>query len=380
MSLKLRAFIIAAFLFSVTAHALTPTELFRKCFLKNVQTSLATQNEKSLNKNVEQGLARYKQINTRVVGDLDKYLGKEFTDQTQSMAWNDKMLESGAGLGGIAMTAARRDGFSTVAVNKQDFWSEIEQTALALREAPAIDPETIQWAPDPGRQVSEGPEKKIGSVTLQVSENRRWIFPSKAYGIDLEPLRLFAVKLGIYKSVSYFERTPEGERDALNSVNQLFKDLQNYFDRIKATGRFEYQVDYSEDYLSKTKQRFKVITDFFGSFYYSATRPLLLEQYYDHLAPGGKAFLYFGENDVLDTVFNDGKEIPLIDFLKKKYPSLIQIIRFKNSTAIEVIITKNPAIDKIRLHIVRDYSQPVTYHIKGSTNYELPVTKYIESR
>lgn len=68
--------------------------------------------------------------------------------------------------------------------------------------------------------------------------------------------------------------------------------------RLEQSGRFEYLTGFSEKVLATVKSKFKFVTDLFGAYFYSAQRPRLISEYYQHLAAGGEALVVFHARDI----------------------------------------------------------------------------------
>lgn len=134
---------------------------------------------------------------------------------------------------------------------------------------------------------------------------------------------------------------------------------------VKVKEKMKWVFGRSEDYLFGTMARFNLITDLFGAYAYSPDRDKLIEQYYNHLKVGGKAFVLLVNRDNLKNIIRVGdRAVRLEEYLVEKYPASFKILY--NFDVLEITKTdrKEIALGLRRTTVVRRDNLPSDPHSK----------------
>lgn len=131
---------------------------------------------------------------------------------------------------------------------------------------------------------------------------------------------------------------------------------KHYFEAIGAVlsehrDRMEWFYGFAEEVLPKLTERYHVITDLFGAYAYSAKRAELIEEYYNHLEVGGRAFIWLQDHDyMLNFIEFDAYSERLENYLVRVFPDQFKYIN--NRQCLVLIKTSDKKIH-LNLKITR---------------------------
>ncbi len=205
--------------------------------------------KKRLNQNALLSVREYLNPNDRLLHQYERNLPKSFQENLSKL--NTRWCDSGSGWGlaGIGFASKRADARVTT-INAQDNWG-------FLRELDNDDP---------------------------YAENLKGFFVRaySAFGLNSQELVEVHEHLGPLYNNNWQEI----------GKNRILGALKN----LEDAGRLKYQVGMAEDVL-KGQGSFDVISDFFGTYYYSADRLTILNQYYKSLSSTGVGYIVLGSTD-----------------------------------------------------------------------------------
>lgn len=113
--------------------------------------------------------------------------------------------------------------------------------------------------------------------------------------------------------------------EANMSVKKCTGISMHYFQSIeerivKNQGRLEWYVGKAETILPSLNEKFDIITDVYGAYFYSSERIELIKQYHRLLKPNGRAFIYLGCNLTENIIHLSNDQTANFDEVLKKYP------------------------------------------------------------
>lgn len=141
---------------------------------------------------------------------------------------------------------------------------------------------------------------------------------------------------GTGKALSTLLTTFQGTVDKCTGISMhYFKKVEEYIS--KHPGRLEWYADKAENVLPSLSQPFDLITDYFGAYFYSTERIILLNNYYRLLKDGGRAYIWMGNhlNNVILT--SAGNRENLENSLVRNHP---EIFAWADSEKLFLVITK----------------------------------------
>lgn len=255
----------------------------------------------NLNLNAQLDVSNYNEVSVRDVWDYASQTGIPFLDAVISLNKGDRVFDSGAGHAVALMQMIRKKGVRGVAANTQDFISAIS----LLRN-----PTDSDFVLTSNRYALV---ERFGHLTGKT-------FQRIAEGLGYEFSR------SVFPEHKLSKRYVTQAKDAVEGILSVIKTLRDQ-------GRFEYAVDFSENVLHKkiaSGERFKLIMDIYGAYFYSANRLLQIENYYNALEKGGIAIVVLGvEYDNLipkDFVEIASRRQALVEYLTATYPDIFEYI------------------------------------------------------
>ncbi|MEQ1664210.1 MAG: hypothetical protein ABL927_02415 [Bdellovibrionales bacterium] len=138
--------------------------------------------------------------------------------------------------------------------------------------------------------------------------------------------------------------------------------------KIKKTNRFDYRVGFAEEVMPTLHDKYRVLTDVFGAYFYSIDRINLLDQYYHALANQGEGFIIykgFQTNNVggkfkvnfsTSNYFDDESNQELLEMARKNHRFMQSLNRKLNNyiSFEEVLVMLYPTIFKLEEVIYPD--------------------------
>lgn len=137
--------------------------------------------------------------------------------------------------------------------------------------------------------------------------------------------------------------------DSLLEANKVVKKCtgisMHYFPSIaerivKNQGRLNWYIGKAETILPRLNEKFDVITDVYGAYFYSSDRIELIKQYHRLLKPNGRAFVYLGCHHTENIIHLSNDRTAKLDEVLKKYPKTFGWGKFYSSKKY-LVITKS---------------------------------------
>lgn len=329
------------------------------CFLQTLRRYLpgfSSSSESRVEKAAHPFTAQdYDQTVTRnldnVSGVFDSYHGyQEFDKLRQSLKPGDLTMDVGSGTGLVSMDLINGHGVDAVTISVHDFTQRITDSIKYL---------------------------KLENVT------RKSGFVESVGPYQFADLRSMADSVGVD-----FPATMDSKAAAIQAKKVLEKYLAQRRVLLRQ-GKLKALNGYAEALLPSLKRKAKLITDFYGAVFYSEKRAQLLEEYYNHLAPGGKAFIEIGLKEdytgfraqipgkdggarAWDSVTpkGGGKPIEFYEYLVKKYPDIFSLkVSGGFAHHYYLVMTKVDNIETLNLGLKMDLSQMTRFQGNGAYNF-----------
>jgi hypothetical protein len=155
--------------------------------------------------------------------------------------------------------------------------------------------------------------------------------------------------------------------------------------KIKKTNRFEYHVGFAEEVMPKLHDKYEVLTDVFGAYFYSIDRINLLDQYYHALDTQGEAFIIykgFQTNNVggkfkvqysTSNFFDEESNRILLEMAKKNHKFMQERKRKLNNyiSFEEVLVMFYPTVFKLEDVIYPDTDFKILHVLKDPNIQDL---------
>ena len=251
-----------------------------------------------VNRNARVSANDYAFTHARDLASYQRNLGPEFSASLKDANWLD--LGGGMGLATLDRASTSAAGRATV-VNAQDFWR------IILRPLPG-DRFLIEQKRETFLKMLKTLRLKTDDIFVQVGRERHFL--------------------------------NGWQEKMISRLSGARKDMIEL-------GKWKYEVGFAEQVLPTLNQKYDLLSDVYGPYFYSGDRLRLLDEYYRSLKPGGKGFVIFQAHDLhlnphtqrteiriqgpVNTVHLPN-ETPILyeDYLVKKFPKIFKIIEAGN--------------------------------------------------
>ena len=306
----------------------------------------------------------YDQPVTRHLQELSGIFGPDFVRQVKGLNVGELTVDSGTGLGLLPMELAEKKNTVSLGVDIRDYWSEIERIAE-------------------GRitNLDFGFENNGQALLIKTIGGLRWdavVSIAKAVGIEFYDKGGKLQGRGEQEITAIRTKAQEVCALAVKKRKRLEKNLSLEIIQGDALAIFPQ--------LLISKSRATLITDLYGSFFYSKYRLELIKSYYDLLAQNGKAFVFLGVSAAkgkstplpLDSVIVLNKKLELVEYLVQRFPTIFSMkkIVYESRDCWILIIKKDSGYSELPLQFKRDESRMKERFGRGDYHFPTGVIYY----